>query len=170
MGHSAAVYQTAKKDFEKGASHVTHTFNAMNLIHHRDLGLIGAAIENDNVYCEVISDAFHLHPSAVRLLYRALGAERMVLISDAISPMGVPDCEYVSGGLQIFVKNGEARLADGTIAGSTTHLMKGVQKAISFGIPVADAIKMATITPARAVGIDSDCGSVSVGNRADFVL
>lgn len=170
IGHTAADYQICKEAFEQGATHVTHTFNAMNPLHHREPALIGAAVENDNVFCEVISDGFHLHPSVVRLLYRALGADRMVLISDAISALGVPDGEYISGGLQIFVRDGEARLEDGTIAGSTTHLFKGVQNAISFDIPIEDAVKMATLTPARAAGIEADRGSITVGKRADLIL
>ncbi len=170
IGHTAADYETCKKAFENGATHVTHTFNAMNPLHHREPALVGAAVENDNVFCEVISDGFHLHPSIVRLLYRALGPDRMVLISDAISPLGAPDGEYISGGMKVFVKNGEARLADGTIAGSTTDLMSGMKRAISFGIPMEDAIKMATLTPARASGMDKDRGSITVGKKADLVL
>lgn len=170
IGHTAADYDTCCRAFEKGATHVTHIFNAMSPLNHREPALIGAAAENDNVFCEVISDGFHLHPSVVRLLYKLLGADRMVLISDAIAPMGVADGEYSSGGLQVFVRDGQARLADGTIAGSTSHLLTMVQKAISFGIPAEDAVKMASLTPARAVGMDNDRGSIAVGKRADLVL
>ena len=170
IGHTAADYETSCKAFEAGATHTTHIFNTMPPLHHRNPGTIGAAIENDSVFCEVISDGFHLHPSVVRLLYRALGADRMVLISDCLSATGVPDGEYKSGGLTVYVRDHQARLSDGTIAGSTSNLMTMVRRAISFGIPTADAIKMATMTPARAVGFDNDRGSIQIGKRADLVL
>lgn len=170
VGHTAADYETAQKAFATGATHATHMFNAMPPLHHREPGTLGAAIENDSVFCEVIADGFHLHPSVVRLLYQALGADRMVLISDCLSATGVPDGEYKSGGLTVYVRDQQARLSDGTIAGSTSHLMTIVRCAVSFGIPLADAVKMASITPARAVGFDHDRGSICVGKRADLVL
>lgn len=170
VGHTAADYETAKKAFAEGASHATHMFNAMPPLHHREPGTLGAAMENDSVFCEVIADGFHLHPSVVRLLYRALGADRMVLISDCLSATGVPDGEYKSGGLTVYVRDHQARLQDGTIAGSTSNLMTMLRRAVSFGIPLADAVKTASITPARAVGFDRDRGSITVGKRADLVL
>ncbi len=170
LGHSAADYNTCRKAFCAGATHVTHIFNAMQPLHHREPGLVGAALENSAVFCEVISDGFHLHPCIVRTLYQALGADRMVLISDAISATGLEDGEYTLGGLAVTVQNRQARLADGTIAGSTSHLMMMLTNAIAFGIPIEDAVKMATLTPARAVGMDLDRGSIRVGKRADLVL
>ena len=170
VGHTAADYDTCCKAFAAGATHTTHIFNAMPPLHHRKPGAIGAAVENDTVFCEVIADGFHLHPSIVRLLYRALGADRLVLISDCLSATGVADGEYKSGGLTVYVRDHQARLADGTIAGSTSNLMMMLRRAVSFGIPLADAVKTATITPARAVGFDSDRGSITVGKRADLVL
>lgn len=170
IGHSAADYETCRAAFAAGATQVTHIFNAMPPLHHRTPGLVGAAVENDNVFCEVIADGFHLHPALVRMLYRALGADRMVLISDALSATGMADGEYQSGGLRVNIRDGQARLEDGTIAGSTSHLMTVLKRAVSFGIPMSDAVKMATLTPARAVGLDSDRGSIQVGKRADLVL
>lgn len=170
VGHTAADYETACKAFAAGASHVTHIFNTMPPLHHREPGTVGAAIENNSVFCEVISDGFHLHPSVVRLLYQAVGADRMVLISDCLSATGVPDGEYKSGGLTVYVRDHQARLADGTIAGSTSNLMTMLRRAVSFGIPLADAVKMASITPAKAIGFDRDRGSIIIGKRADMVL
>lgn len=170
LGHSAADYETCQAAFAAGATQVTHIFNAMNPLHHRNPGLVGAAVDNENVFCEVIADGFHLHPALVRMLYHALGADRMLLISDALSATGMPDGEYQSGGLSFTVRDGQARLADGTISGSTSHLMTVLKRAVSFGIPMSDAVKMATLTPARAVGLDSDRGSIQVGKRADLAL
>ena len=170
LGHSAADYETSIKAFKEGATQITHTFNCCPPLGHRDPGLVGAALESENVFCEVISDGVHLHPSMIRLLYRILGTDRMVLISDAISATGLSDGEYTLGGLDVFVKNSEARLADGRLAGSTVTLLEALRRAVDFGIPLADAIKMATLTPARALGLEKHIGSLSRGKDADIVV
>ena len=170
LGHSAADYETAKKAFSMGATQLTHTFNAMNPLTHREPGMIGAALSDDNVFCEVISDGFHLHGAVVNILYRLLGADRMVLISDAMRATGLSDGEYTLGGLAVRVKDGKARLSDGTIAGSTSNLMNMLRHAVSFGVPLNEAVKMASLTPARAVGIADRVGSLAVGKRADIVI
>jgi len=170
IGHTAADYETSKKAFEKGATHITHSFNAMPSLHHRDPGLLGAAFENDNVFCEVISDGVHLHPSVVRLIYSAVGADRMILISDSMRATGLDDGEYTLGGLFVIVKDGKATLEDGTIAGGTSTLYDVVKSAVSFGIPLCDAVKMATLTPCRAVGMDDRVGSLEVGKDADITV
>ena len=144
VGHSGADYETAKKAFSLGATQVTHIYNTMNPYLHRDPGIIGAALENDNVFCEAICDGFHLHESVVRNLYKTIGPDRMVMISDAMRATGLCDGTYTLGGLDVYVKDGKARLIDGTIAGSTSNLMDMVKSAHSFGIPFTDCVKMAS--------------------------
>lgn len=171
IGHTACDYDTAEKAFELGASHLTHTFNAMPSIHHRAPAPVTAALLRENVTCEVICDGVHVHPAVVRLLYKILGADRMVLISDSMAATGLADGDYLLGGnVKTTVKDGVARTEDGTIAGSTTHLWQGVRNAVTFGIPMEQALKMASLTPARAVKLDKHIGSIAVGKQADLVL
>ncbi len=167
IGHTTSTHDEALAGIRAGANSLTHTFNAMPLFHHREPGPIGAAITGD-AYVQVISDGFHLHPSVVLALYRIFGAERMILISDAIKTAGMPDGVYQSEGKTIYVKNGETRLKDGTIAGATTLLSECVRRAISFGIPEKDAYRMASETPARFMGVKA--GVLEAGYDADFVL
>lgn len=169
LGHSAADYETGTKAFGQGATLLVHTFNAMNPLTHREPNLIGAAFDNDNVFCEVISDGIHLHPAIVRMLYRLLGSRRMVLISDSMAATGLADGEYGLGDLRVTVKDGVARTEYGAIAGSTKNIMQMVRTAISFGIPMPAAVEMASLTPARAAGIDSETGSICVGKKANLV-
>ncbi|MBR0278319.1 MAG: amidohydrolase family protein, partial [Clostridia bacterium] len=141
--------------------------NAMTPFHHRNAGPIGAAID-ENIDVQVICDGLHLHKSIITLLYRTFGADRMILISDSMRATGLPDGEYEFGGQMIDVKGGVARTKDGALAGSTSNLMDCVKKAIELGIPKLDAIKMATETPARLLGIKK--GKIEVGYDADFVV
>lgn len=170
IGHTEANYEVSKKAFGCGATHITHSFNAMPSFHHRDPGLLGAAFENKDVFCEVISDGIHLHPSVVRMIYNEVGADRMILISDSMRATGLSDGTYSLGGLDVYVKDGKATLKDGTIAGSTSTLYDVLKCAVSFGIPLEAAVKMATITPCRAVGIETDRGSLDIGKRADVLV
>ena len=167
LGHSAADYQTSDLAFKSGAKCLTHTFNAMSPLYHRDPALIGAAYDNGG-YVQVISDGFHLHPSVVRILYRLFGVDRMILISESMEATGMPDGTYTLGGQPVNVKNGEARLENGTVAGSTTNLMTCVQRAISFGIPPQDAFRMASSTPAKLMGLKK--GEIAVDYDAEFLL
>ena len=167
IGHTDCNYETAVKAIKNGAKCLTHTFNAMTPFHHRNAGPIGAAID-ENIYVQVICDGLHLHKSIITLLYRTFGADRMILISDSMRATGLPDGEYEFGGQMIDVKGGVARTKDGALAGSTSNLMDCVKKAIELGIPKLDAIKMATETPARLLGIKK--GKIEVGYDADFVV
>ncbi len=169
LGHSSADYDTAKRAFDLGASQLIHTFNAMNPLHHRKPGLVGAALDDERVFCEVVSDGIHLHPAIVRLLAGILGPKRMVLISDCMAATGLGDGSYELGELKITVKDGTARTADGAIAGSTKNLMQMLRSAVSFGVNFEQAVEMATLTPARAAGIDKDLGSIEEGKVANLL-
>ena len=168
IGHTVATHDEALAGIRAGANSLTHTFNAMAPLNHREPGPIGAAITGD-AYVQVISDGFHLHPAVVLALYRIFGADRMMLISDSVMPAGLPDGNYESSGKPVIVKSGQCYLTDGvTIAGATTLLSECVRRAISFGIPEKDAYRMASETPARFMGIKA--GVLAEGYDADFAL
>lgn len=169
VAHTDADYDAAKMAFAAGARHLTHLFNAMPSIHHRNPGVIGAAAEREDVVAELICDGLHVHPSAVRMAFR-LFPGRVCLISDALRCVGMSDGEYELGGQPVFLKDNIARLADGTIAGSASNLYTCMLNAISFGIPEDTAITAATLTPARELGCDDRLGSIEAGKLADFVV
>ena len=169
IGHTDADYDTGCKAIECGASVMTHTFNGMRPLLHRAPGAVGAALDK-NIYCEFICDGFHINQAVIRIMYKLLGDEKMLLISDSIRAAGMSDGEYDLAGLPFFVKDGKAHLADGTIAGSTVTLFDCVKNAIKFGIPAQSAFKMASATPAAACGIDDVCGCITVGKRADMLI
>lgn len=168
IGHTDADYATCIEAIDAGAACLTHTFNAMPPIHHRNPGPIGAACEK-NIYVQAITDGLHLHPSIVKLLYKAFGPDRMVIISDALRATGLGDGEYEFGGQPIIVKDGVARVLSGAIAGSTATLWMCVKRAASFGIPFEDAVRMATRTPADLIHCPNK-GRIEVGADADLIL
>lgn len=169
IAHSDATYEEAKQAFENGASHVTHCFNGMRPIHHRDPGLVIAAFEERNVSVQAIVDDVHLHPAIVRLIYREKGPDNMVLITDALQAMGMGDGIYRFGGHEVTVKNGVATLDDGTLASSTVTMKEALAKTVQSGIPLNDAVKMATQTPADILGLVHK-GRIKAGADADLVL
>lgn len=171
IAHTTADYATAREALERGASHVTHLYNAMPPFTHREPGVIGAARDNENCHVELICDGIHIHPSVVRATFAMFGADRVILISDSMRATGLTDGQYTLGGQDVFVKGATATLKDGTIAGSVTNLMDCMKNAVkNMEIPLEDAIACATINPAREIGIDSVCGSIAEGKYADFVL
>ncbi len=170
VAHTDSDYDHAAAAFSAGATHLTHLYNAMPAIHHRNPGVIPAAVEDPQVRAELICDGIHIHPASVRLAFTMFGAERMIIISDALRCCGMPDGEYELGGQQVFLSGGVARLADGTIAGSATNLFDCMRKAMEFGIPEADAIRSATYNPACALGAQGRIGSIESGKLADFVV
>ena len=170
IAHTDCTYEEATAVFDAGASHLTHLYNAMPGIHHRKPGVIPAAVENEQVSAELISDGQHVHPASVRLAFRMFGPARMVLISDSLRCCGMPDGEYELGGQPVFLQGGVARLSDGTIAGSATNVYDCMLRAISFGIPREDAVRAATYNPARQLGCLDEVGSIRDGKQADFVI
>lgn len=166
IGHTAADYDTAMAAIEAGASCVTHTFNAMTPLHHREPGVLGAAIDGD-IYVQVICDGVHLHPSVVKMLYRTFG-KKMILISDAVSGTGLPDGVYLKQGkYPRRIVNGTIRTESGRLAGSASDLYRDVKKAIEFGIPREAAFYMASTAPAEYMGLNK--GRIEVGYDADFL-
>ncbi|HOZ37660.1 MAG TPA: N-acetylglucosamine-6-phosphate deacetylase [Anaerolineaceae bacterium] len=170
LHHTSADYELAKEAFMRGASHVTHLYNAMNGFSHRAPGLIGAAYDFASSV-ELISDGHHVHPAAVRVAFSIFGEDRVCLISDAMMACGMPNGEYELGGQKVTVTDGLATLASGTIAGSATPLTESFRRAVvEFGIPVESALRAATANPARVLAMEDEIGSIAVGKRADLTL
>lgn len=171
LAHTCADYDTSMEAFEKGASHVTHFYNAMNPYTHRAPGLIGAAADRKEVEIELICDGVHIHPAAVRTTFKLFGDDRILLISDSMRAAGLRDGEYTLGGQMVKVNGNLATLEDGTIAGSVTNLMDCLRTAVlKMGIPLESAVKCAAVNPAKCVGIYDRHGSICAGKRADVVL
>lgn len=170
IAHTTADYGTARKALELGARQITHLFNAMPAFTHRTPGVVGAALDSPWSRVELICDGVHIHPSMVRAVFKMFGPERVILISDSIRGTGMPDGQYTLGGQDVTVSGPVATLADGTIAGSVTDLMSCMRKAISFGIPLADAVRAAAVNPAQAIGIFRRVGSLDPGKQANAVV
>ncbi|MEH2196738.1 N-acetylglucosamine-6-phosphate deacetylase [Nostoc sp.] len=155
LGHSQATSDQAQRAFKQGATMVTHAFNAMPALHHREPGLLGAAIIHPDVMCGFIADGEHVSPTMLQILLRASDREQgLFLVSDALSPLGLPDGVYPWDSRQIEVKNGTARLADGTLSGTTLPLLVGVQNLVKWGIcDVESAIALATNAPRKAIAL-----------------
>ena len=169
VAHTDADYEQTRDVYEAGARHLTHLYNAMPPIHHRKPGVIGAASEKEHVFAELICDGLHVHPSSVRMAFR-LFPGRICLISDALRCCGMPDGEYELGGQQVFLSGGVARLADGTIAGAASNLHQDLRNAVAFGIPEEEAIRSATMNPAREIGKENEIGAIAPGMLADFLV
>ena len=170
LAHTVADYDAAMAAFRAGANHVTHLFNAMLPFHHRKPGVQGAAADA-GAYVELICDGVHIHPAMVRAVFKLFGSDRVCLISDSMRAAGLADGDYTLGGQAVKVKGNLATLADGTIAGSVTNLMLCLKNAVQeMQIPLEAAVRSASETPARSIGIFDCCGSLSSGKRADIVL
>ena len=155
LGHSQATAAQARRAFEEGATMVTHAFNTMPALHHREPGLLGAAITHPDVMCSFIADGKHVSPTMLQILLRASYEEKgLFLVSDALAPLGLADGVYPWDSRQIEVKNGTAQLADGTLSGTTLPLLVGVQNLMKWGIcEVESAIALATNAPRQAIGL-----------------
>ena len=170
MAHTEADYDAAKRSFNLGISHVTHLFNAMNGLNHRAPGAVGAVFDDSSVSAELICDGFHIHPAVLRTAFRLLGEKRTVVVSDSMRAAGLPDGVSELGGQTVYVKDGRARLADGTIAGSTTNLCDEVKNLVNFGVPLRQVFRSATINPAREAEMDGEIGSIEPGKIADLYV
>lgn len=170
IGHTTANYDIAKQAFDFGASRATHLFNAMPAFNHRDPAVVGAALDNENTFVELICDGIHIHPSVIRATFKMFGDDRVVLISDAMMATGMENGTYQLGGQKVTMKDKKAVLDDGTIAGSATNLFDCMRKAVSFGIPLESAIKACTKVPAISINIFDKMGSISPGKMANLVI
>lgn len=170
IAHTTADYDQAKAAFDKGVTHATHLFNAMSGLHHRKPGVVGAVFDDSRVRGELICDGFHIHPAVLRTAFRLLG-DRALIVSDSMRANGMPEGEaFDLGGQMVTVHQGKALLPDGTIAGSVTNLHQEIKNLVSFGVPFEQAVKAATLLPARAIGLDGEIGSIAPGKRADLVV
>jgi N-acetylglucosamine-6-phosphate deacetylase len=168
LAHTSATYHLACEAVGAGARHVTHLFNAMNSLHHREPGLIGMVCDLP-VTAELVCDGIHIHPSVIRMMFRLI-PDRIVIVSDSLSAAGVGEGEYELGGLKVYVRDNKATLKDGTIACSTADMLQEVRNVISFGIPIEQAILAATRNPARAIRMEHEVGELKPGRKADFLV
>ncbi len=170
IGHSDADYETANAALESYWNHVTHTFNAQTGLHHRKPGVVGAVMGSDEISAELIADLIHVHPAAMKALVRCIGTDRVVLVTDAMEAAGLPDGNYQLLGAAVNVFGGKATQVDGTIAGSTALLNQCVRNMHKeVGVSLQDAVRMATINPARVIGETYKRGGLEAGKNADLI-
>ncbi len=171
IGHTGAKYSDIASAVKLGAGNVTHTYNAQTALHHREIGTVGSAMLIDELNCELIADTIHVSVPAMQLLAKNKPADKLTLITDAMRAKGLPDGVSELGGQTVYVKGGEARLEDGTLAGSVLRMNRAVQNLTEkVGIPFTQAVDCATINPAKNLKIDKEAGSIAVGKRADFTV
>ena len=171
LGHSNTDYKTASDALKGRFSHITHTYNAQSSFNHRDPGVIGAVLTSDNITAELIADRVHVHPGAMKILYRCLGKDRVILITDAMSGAGLSDGTYDLVGHEVIVKDGYANLADGTIAGSTASLidcMANLQHDLQLSLN--DTLQLATYNPAKLLGLQDQLGAIKEGMDANMIV
>lgn len=168
IGHTNADVETLNRAFATGAKNVTHLFNAMTGVHHRDSGVAGWALTTDEVFCEIIADGVHVAPPILKLAVKTKGAERLALVSDSVAPTGLGDGEFELWNEKVSVVNGRTKNERGSIAGSVITMLDAVKMMRSLGISVEEVSKMASLTPAKMLGIEKDYGSIEAGKRADL--
>ncbi len=171
IGHTGAKYAEVKAAMEAGATNVTHTYNAQSPLHHREIGVVGSALLLEDLYCELICDTIHVSVPAMQLLVKNKRADKLALITDAMRAKGLADGVSELGGQTVYVKGGEARLADGTLAGSVLRMNRALQNMVEkVGVPLTQAVDYCTINPARTLKIENEAGSIAEGKRADFAV
>ena len=171
IGHTSAKFNEANASVDFGMSSVTHTYNAQTGLHHRDAGVVGTALLNDKLNCEIICDTIHVSVPAIKLVVKNKPHDKVTLITDAMRAKHMPDGESELGGQLVIVKNGEARLVDGTLAGSVLKMNDAIKNVVEkVGVPFTDAIDFAAANPAKNLGIFDKKGSIKVGKHADFAV
>lgn len=172
IGHSSANAIECQKAINCGISHATHLYNAMTPMGHREAGIVGTVLDNDNVTCELICDGCHICPAVLRNTFDILGEDRAIAVSDSMRGTGLGEGEFELGGQKVFVKpDGKyAMLEDGTIAASITNIHQEFKNLIKFGIDIKKALKACTINPAKVIKEDDRIGSIAVGKCADLVF
>jgi N-acetylglucosamine-6-phosphate deacetylase len=169
LGHTRAEVETLDAALAAGARHMTHFFNAMSGLHHRDVGAVGWGLQHDDVTCDVIADGIHVNPAVLKVLYQAKTSGLISLISDSILPTGKPDGDYEVWGERISIKNGRTSNRHGSIAGSVITVLDAVRTMLSLGIPEWEVARMASLNPARILSMDAERGTIEPGKRADLV-
>lgn len=170
LGHSDATYDEAIKAINDGANIFVHTFNGMSGLHHRNPGMVGAAMNSDAI-SELICDGYHVNPRACEILINKKGYDKIALITDCMMAGGMPEGSYKLGEFPVKVEKGTARLESGSLAGSILKLKEAVKNLVNWNIvDIYQAIQMASLVPAKSVGIDDVCGKIKVGYDADFIL
>ncbi len=171
IGHTGAKFSDVEAAVAAGASNVTHTYNAQTPLHHREAGVVGAAMLFDELNCEMICDTIHVSVPAIKIFVKNKPHDKFTLITDAMRAKGMPDGLSELGGQQVFVKNGEARLADGTLAGSVLKMNVAVKNLVEkVGVSLTEAVDFASANPAKNLGLYDERGSIEVGKRADFAV
>ncbi len=169
MGHTDADYDQARAAIRAGARHAVHTYNAMRPFSHRDPGILGAIMTDPEVTAEIIADGVHVAVAAIQVLIGAKGFETVLLVSDGIAATAMPDGTYRLGNFEVNVRGGVARNAEGKLAGSTLTLDRAIRNVVAYGVPLLDAVRMATLLPARRLGLAGKKGVIAVGADADIV-
>jgi len=170
LGHTNATYDEAVEAIKCGANLAVHTYNAMRGLHHREPGMLGAVLERDEINAELICDGIHVNPVAIKILTKCKSEDQIILITDCMMAGGLCDGEYSLGELNVNVESGIARIDNGALAGSTLKLINGIRKMIEdVDVEFLKALKMATINPAKVLGLDSEIGSINIGKRADII-
>lgn len=172
LGHSDATLAQAQTAVNAGANIFVHVYNGMRGLHHREPGMVGAAMTIPNVFAELIADGHHVHPMAARVVAKMRGSQETVLITDCMRAGGIGDGDSYLGELTVMVKDGQARLVEGgNLAGSVLNLMDGVTNMVQWdNATLADALRMASYAPAKSVGLEEVCGQLKVGMPADFIV
>ena len=169
MGHTDADFEQSRAAIRAGARHAVHMFNAMRPFSHRDPGVIGAILTDPEVTAEIIADGVHVAGPAIQVLLGAKGFETVLLVSDGIAATGMPDGNYRLGNFEVTVKEGVCRNAEGKLAGSTLTLDRALRYLVALGVPLVEAVRMATVLPARRLGLAGKKGILAVGADADLV-
>ncbi|NRD78244.1 N-acetylglucosamine-6-phosphate deacetylase [Bacillus sp. BRMEA1] len=171
LGHTDATFQQVHEAIDAGASHVTHLFNQMRGLHHREPGVVGAAFLRDELKAEIIVDGVHVHPEMVKLAYKQKHSNGLILITDAMRAKCLKNGQYDLGGQDVTVRDGKAVLGDGTLAGSILRLSDGVKNMVVFTeCSLAEAIEMAAVNPAKQLNVYDRKGSIAIGKDADIVI
>lgn len=171
MAHSNATYEEARNGIAHGVTVATHLYNGMRNFSHREPGIVGAALTDDRVFCEMICDRIHLHDAAMKIALKMKGIDKVIAVSDAMRAAGLSNGIYELGGQKVTVKEGAARLDDGSLAGSTLNLRTAVYNMVKYlNVPIYEAVRTASLSPAEAIGVDKTKGSIEIGKDADLIL
>lgn len=171
LGHTNATSEEGKRAISCGATIATHLYNGMRSFDHREPGIIGAILNDNRIFAELIYDRIHVHDDAVKIALKMKGYDKIILVSDSIRATGLGDGEYELGGQNVYVTQGVARLKTGNLAGSTLNLREAVYNMVNYSdVPIYEAVKMASLNPATAINMHHDIGSIEIGKKANLII